>query len=137
MVEITPRERFQTAFLHQEADRVPVFEVPNNPELFRRQLGESNEYSEGIPHVRLSKALGMDACFVPEGGYTGIIRPYWEWIKLVRRPEEPVHYLHHGHRRYPTTFLYEFSLLLCLPLRLPIIRGKYGAFGGIVPLECV
>jgi uroporphyrinogen decarboxylase len=78
---ISPRERFLTALDGREPDRVPIFDAPNNPELFIRYLGDKNYYSTGKNAVDLSKKLGMDACLVPERGYTGLIAPHWDWIK--------------------------------------------------------
>ena len=79
MNNISPRERFLGAFLHQELDRVPVFDTPNNPELFKRELGQENLYSHGVPMVHLSRKLGMDACLVVERGYTGLISEFVKW----------------------------------------------------------
>lgn len=63
----------------KEPDRVPIFDTPNNPELFTHFLGDQNYYSSGKNAVALSKKLGMDACLVPERGYTALIAPHWNW----------------------------------------------------------
>jgi uroporphyrinogen decarboxylase len=78
-VGMTPRERFLMTFEHQEPDRVPIFDAPNNPALFRDNLGTDNYFSGGREAVLLSKTLGMDAALVPERGYTGLIAPQWNW----------------------------------------------------------
>lgn len=109
MDELTPRERFLLAFEHKEADRVPIFDTPNNPSLFVRELGKENYYSEGIPHVRLSRALGMDACFVPEGGYTGLISRHWAWESSTSFTDE----LGVGYRCNETSW----------PLAIPVSPG--------------
>lgn len=75
----TGRERISLAFSHQCADRLPVFDVVNNPALFRQVLGSENPWSEGIPTVRLSKILGLDAAMVPVGSYTGLIPRSEQW----------------------------------------------------------
>ncbi len=85
---MTPRERFLLAFSHEEGDRVPVFDAPNNPALFVRELGKENLYSEGVPMVYLSRALGMDACLVPEAGYTGLVSKHWHWQSPDRFTDE-------------------------------------------------
>ena len=76
---MTPRERIITAFSHREADRIPVFDVANNPALFAQFLGEENPYSEGVPTVRLARALGLDAAMIPVRSYTGLIPPKEHW----------------------------------------------------------
>jgi uroporphyrinogen-III decarboxylase len=63
-----------------QADRVCLFDVPNNPALFRRHLGIENYYSEGVPMVRLSKAMGLDACLVGHRRYTGLITRQNRWL---------------------------------------------------------
>jgi uroporphyrinogen decarboxylase len=84
--DITPRERFLSAFRHEETDRVPIFEVPNNRALLKRELGVDIERPDGIPYVRFSKALGLDAALVVEGGYTGVISERWQW-------NDPTHFI--------------------------------------------
>ena len=79
MTGLTPRKRFLNALNREEADRVPVFDAPNNLKLFKRELGRDNFYFQGIPAVRLSKRLGLDACLIPEAGYTGLISRHWKW----------------------------------------------------------
>ncbi|MFP4384782.1 MAG: uroporphyrinogen decarboxylase family protein [Spirochaetia bacterium] len=76
---ISPRERIEAAFAHQEADRVPVFDVANNPLLYTHSLGEPNTYYDGPPAVRLAKKLGLDAAMVPAGNYTGLIKREHKW----------------------------------------------------------
>ena len=76
---LTAKERFLLAFSHKEADRVPVFDIINNPQLYKRALGSENYFSDGDLIVRAYRSLGMDACFVPVGGYTGLIGRYHDW----------------------------------------------------------
>jgi uroporphyrinogen decarboxylase len=76
---VSPRERIEIAFKHQEADRVPVFDVANNPQLYVHSLGEPNPYYDGAPAVRLAKKLGLDAVMVPAGNYTGLIKRQHDW----------------------------------------------------------
>ncbi|TVR58795.1 MAG: hypothetical protein EA426_09120 [Spirochaetaceae bacterium] len=79
LTEMTPLERFVRALRREPTDRVPVFDVPNNPALFREVLGAENRLSEGRPHAQLSRALGMDACMVVDRFYTGIIASERDW----------------------------------------------------------
>ena len=74
------RERILAAMDHEERDRVPVFDVVNNPAIYRELLGSENEWSEGGPAVALARALGLDAVMVPCGCYTGLIKKENDWI---------------------------------------------------------
>ncbi|MDY0290189.1 MAG: uroporphyrinogen decarboxylase family protein [Sphaerochaeta sp.] len=76
---LTPRKRILMAFDHQKADRIPVFDVANNPELFKEMIGMENPWSDGAPTVLLAKKLGLDAAMVPVRNYTALIpRPeFW------------------------------------------------------------
>ena len=67
---ISGRERILTAFSHSIADRLPVFDVGNNPEVFERILGYQNPWSDGRPTTLLAKRLGLDAVMVPVRSYT-------------------------------------------------------------------
>ena len=80
-IEATGRERICAAFAHKEIDRIPVFDVPNNPELFVHELGLENPWSDGLLSVKLAKKLGLDAAMVPVGSYTGLIRKERNWTK--------------------------------------------------------
>lgn len=70
---ITSRERILRAFAHEQSDRIPVFDVANNPELYTQMLGAPNESVEGGPVVELARCLGLDAAMVPVRSYTGLI----------------------------------------------------------------
>lgn len=76
---LSGKERVELAFAHKEADRVPVFDVVNNPEVFESLLGDGNHWSDGILNARLSRRLGLDAVMVPAGSYTGLIKREREW----------------------------------------------------------
>jgi uroporphyrinogen decarboxylase len=86
MNDIRPRERFLSVFRHEETDRVPIFDVPNNRALLKRELGEDIDHPDGIPNVRFSKTIGLDAALVVEGGYTGVISDHWTWT-------DPTHFI--------------------------------------------
>lgn len=83
---MTPRERFLAAFRHEETDRVPIFEVPNNRQLLKRELARTVDRPDGVAMVRFSKAVGLDAALVLEGGYTGVIADHWRWT-------DPTHFV--------------------------------------------
>ncbi|RKX77204.1 MAG: hypothetical protein DRP87_09790 [Spirochaetes bacterium] len=87
-MNLTPRQRFLTAFEHREGDRVPIFDVPNNPALYRREFGKENYFLEGVPAVILAKKLGLDACMIPEGGYTALISKRRNWLDNSRFKDE-------------------------------------------------
>jgi uroporphyrinogen decarboxylase len=78
--EISGRKRILAAFEHREVDRIPVFDVANNPELFLKGLGQENHWSDGAPTVKLAKKLGLDAAMVPVGSYTALIKKERTWI---------------------------------------------------------
>jgi len=78
--ERTGRKRILAAFEHREVDRIPVFDVANNPELFLKGLGRENHWSDGAPTVKLAKKLGLDAAMVPVGSYTALIKKERTWI---------------------------------------------------------
>lgn len=77
--ELTGRTRILEAFAHRKTDRVPVFEVANNPELYRLLLGEENPWCDGAPTVALARKLGLDAAMVPVGSYTALIKKERAW----------------------------------------------------------
>ena len=70
MKHYTGKERILCAFEHKKADRLPVFDVVNKPELYMEMLGERNDESKGRLAVRLAKRLGMDAVTVHSSPYT-------------------------------------------------------------------
>lgn len=78
--QLCGRERIALAFSHRQADRLPVFDVVNNPSIFTAFLGSDNPSSEGQPTARLSKLLGLDAVMVPVRSYTGLIPGQDAWI---------------------------------------------------------
>ena len=78
--ETTGRKRILAAFEHRETDRIPVFDVANNPELFLKGIGKENPWSAGAPTVKLAKKLGLDAAMVPVGSYTALIKKERNWI---------------------------------------------------------
>lgn len=72
---MTGKERVLRAFVRQKADRLPVFDVVNQPQLYPRLLGQSNDDSRGRLCVQLAKKLGMDAVTVHSAPYTCLIPP--------------------------------------------------------------
>jgi len=67
------------AFEHKKADRLPVFDVVNKPDMYPQFIGESNYESHGRQAVRLAKKLGIDAVMVHSAPYTCLIPPKSDW----------------------------------------------------------
>ncbi len=76
----TGKDRVLMAFNHEKADRLPVFDVVNQPAIYTNHLGVDNYFPKGIPTVRLAKKIGMDAVMVHCTQYTCLIPPkeYWD-----------------------------------------------------------
>ena len=72
-MEFNGRQRTLCAFAHEKADRLPVFDIVNKPDMYEDLLGESNYESNGRLTVRLAKKLGMDAVTVHSAPYTCLI----------------------------------------------------------------
>lgn len=71
----TGKERVLRAFAHEKADRLPVFDVVNKPDMYTSLLGKSNYESGGRLCVQLARKLGMDAVTVHSAPYTCLIPP--------------------------------------------------------------
>ncbi|GAB4434721.1 MAG: uroporphyrinogen decarboxylase family protein [Anaerolineae bacterium] len=85
---MTPRERFLTALRGGQPDRVPVWDWVNNPALYQDQLGQTPHYFDGQLAARLSKALGLDAAWVPAEGFMGLFSARWNWLDEARYVDE-------------------------------------------------
>lgn len=77
---LSGRQRLAEALGHREADRAPVFDVVNNPAIYKELLGSENPWVEGAPAVALARRLGLDAVMVPVGSYTALVSRQDEWI---------------------------------------------------------
>jgi uroporphyrinogen decarboxylase len=73
------RERILCAFNHQKADRLPVFDIINKPDMYVDLLGKDNYESGGRLAVQLAKKVGMDAVTVHSKPYTCLIPPKSEF----------------------------------------------------------
>jgi len=71
----TGKQRTICALERKKADRLPVFDVVNKPDMYTDLLHEDNFASKGRPAVRLAKLLGMDAVTVHSAPYTCLIPP--------------------------------------------------------------
>ena len=69
------KERILSAFAHEKADRLPVFDVVNKPDMYTDFLQQDNFESNGRLVVQLAKKLGMDAVTVHSAPYTCLIPP--------------------------------------------------------------
>ena len=67
---VTGKDRILAAFNHEKTDRLPVFDVVNNPAIYSRILGEDNYEAKGRLAAKLSMKMGMDAVTVLSGPYT-------------------------------------------------------------------
>lgn len=72
---LTGKERTLCAFEHRKADRLPVFDIINKPDMYTDILHEDNYESKGRLVVRLAKELGMDAVTVHSAPYSCLIPP--------------------------------------------------------------
>ena len=75
MKTYTGKERVLCAFEHKKADRLPVFDIVNKPDIYPAILGEDNYESDGRLTVRLAMKLGMDAVTIHTAPYTCLIPP--------------------------------------------------------------
>ena len=76
---MTGKERILCAMEHKKGDRLPVFDVVNNPALYAEHLGVTvSEYKGGLA-AKLAKKLGMDAVMVISRPYTCLIPPRAEF----------------------------------------------------------
>ena len=75
----TGKERILCAFEHEKADRLPVFDIVNKPDMYTDFLHEDNYESKGRPCVELAKLIGMDAVTVHSKPYTCLIPPRSEF----------------------------------------------------------
>ena len=69
------KDRILSAFAHEKADRLPVFDVINKPDMYKEFLHEDNFESNGRLVVKLAKKVGMDAVTVHSAPYTCLIPP--------------------------------------------------------------
>ena len=75
MKTYTGKERVLCAFEHKKADRLPVFDIVNKPDMYPAILGEDNYESDGLLTARLAMKLGMDAVTIHTAPYTCLIPP--------------------------------------------------------------
>lgn len=75
----TPRQRIDGAFKHRIYDRPPVFDVPNNPDLYQNVLKKDNFWSDPVICVELARKLCLDAVMIPCLNYSGMIKKGQNW----------------------------------------------------------
>lgn len=78
-MEYTGKQRIIAAFEHRKADRLPVFDVVNQPDMYTHLLGEENREAKGRLAVKLAEKIGMDAVMVHCAPYTCLIPPKAKW----------------------------------------------------------
>ena len=75
MKSYTGKERVLCAFEHRRADRLPVFDIVNKPDMYTRLMNVDNFASDGRLTARLALQLGMDAVTIHTTPYTCLIPP--------------------------------------------------------------
>jgi uroporphyrinogen decarboxylase len=70
-----PRERFLAAVHHQPVDRVPMFDFLFQQPLYQALIGRCPQQYNACDAVECALALGLDAVWVPFGGFSGY-RPH-------------------------------------------------------------
>ena len=75
----TGKQRTIYAFEHKKADRLPVFDIINKPDMYVDLLGQDNYESKGRLVVQLAKKVGMDAVTVHSKPYSCLIPPKSEF----------------------------------------------------------
>ena len=75
MSTYTGKQRILCAFNHQKADRLPVFDIINKPDMYPALLGEDNYESDGRLTAKLARLVGMDAVTIHTAPYTCLIPP--------------------------------------------------------------
>jgi len=85
---MSPRERFLASLRIQPTDRVPIWDWVNNPALYTDRLGETPGFYDGRLAAQLSKSLGLDAAWVPDGGFMGLPSEQWQWQDDTRYVDE-------------------------------------------------
>jgi hypothetical protein len=83
-----PRERFLAALAGAPVDRVPIFDWVNNPAIYADALGVVPGGFDGALAARLSAALGLDACWAPDGGFLGLPQARYRWLDAARYVDE-------------------------------------------------
>ncbi len=84
----TSRVRFMNALEGVLPDRVPIFDWLNNPALYIEVLGEDPRIYDGALAVRLAKSLGLDAAWVPAGGFMGLPDERFSWSDATTYVDE-------------------------------------------------
>ncbi len=74
-MSLSGKERVLCAMARKKADRLPVFDIVNKPDMYTELLQENNYESKGRLAVRLAKKLGMDAVTVHSAPYSCLIPP--------------------------------------------------------------
>jgi uroporphyrinogen decarboxylase len=69
--EMTPRERFLCALTGGQPDRVPMFDFLYSQELYEEAIGRRPEAQTAVDSIECTRALGLDAVFIPFGAPSG------------------------------------------------------------------
>ena len=73
------RQRFLAALRGEPVDRTPIFDWVNHPGLYQRELGQRPDLFDGRLAAQVYRALGLDACWAPAGGFSALPLTRWQW----------------------------------------------------------
>jgi uroporphyrinogen decarboxylase len=85
------RERFLAALAGRQPDRVPIFDFLCQKDIFEATIGRRPDKYNGRDVAQASFALGLDAAWIPFGGYPGL-EPDWIEKGVTYRDEWGVTY---------------------------------------------
>jgi uroporphyrinogen decarboxylase len=142
------RQRFLTALNGQIPDRVPIFDFPAQRELFETVIGRRPTSYNGRDVAQVSIALGLDAAWIPFGGYPGL-EPDWIEPGVSYRDEwgvtykiEPVSWPDDAPIVFPIASREDLGTLKCPDPTIPgrerdireaqqVAQGRIAILGGV------
>lgn len=104
------RERFLTALRCEQPDRVPIWDWVNNPALYEFYLGQTPQFFDARLAVQLSRALGLDAAWIPAGGFMALMDPHWHWLDPTTYRDEWGTRYQREEGAWPTAFPAEYPV---------------------------
>ena len=142
------KQRFLSALSGQIPDRVPVFDFPAQKDLFDALLGRRPSSYNGRDVAEVSMALGLDAAWIPFGGYPGL-EPDWIEPGVTYRDEwgvtyqvEPVSWPDDAPIGFPIATREDLKKLTCPDPTIPgreqdicealrVSQGRIAILGGV------
>lgn len=83
-----PRARFLAALRGEPTDRVPIFDWTHNHALYIHALGQAPHDFDSALAARLTRTLGLDATWAPDGGFLGLPSEQWRWLDATHYVDE-------------------------------------------------